>query len=291
MYIFRKICSLTVIVFTPLINASSIDNTELSIRNVIPQEFKGKNVLITGGTQGTGRAIVERFVAGGATVFTSARNEPDVPLDSVTLIKADLTKREGIKTVIEHLSTMGGVDIIVHNLGGSNAPSGGYSVLTEEMWQDTFNLNFFSAVRLDSGLVPKMIDRGRGSIVHVSSIQRELPLYDSTLAYAAAKASLTTYSKGLSKELAPKGIRVNSVAPGWIETDAAVKMVERMALASGVTYDSAQKTLMEMLGGIPLGRPNKPTEVAELVAFLSSDRAAAITGTEIRIDGGTVPTI
>ena len=128
-------------------------------------------------------------------------------------------------------------------------------------------------------------------IVHVSSIQRALPLYDSTLAYAAAKAALTNYSKALSNEVSPKGVRVVTVSPGFIETDAATRMIERMAEKGGSDYAAARQKLMDMLGGIPLGRPNKPEEVAELVAFVASDRASAITGTEFVIDGGTVPTV
>jgi NAD(P)-dependent dehydrogenase (short-subunit alcohol dehydrogenase family) len=118
-----------------------------------------------------------------------------------------------------------------------------------------------------------------------------LPLPDATIAYAAAKAALANYSKGLSKEVSPKGIRVVRVSPGWVETDGAVGLVNDLAAAQGTDYDRARRVLMDSLGGIPLGRPAKPSEVADLVAFLASPRAASITGTEYVIDGGTVPTV
>jgi NAD(P)-dependent dehydrogenase (short-subunit alcohol dehydrogenase family) len=186
---------------------------------------------------------------------------------------------------------LGGIDIIVHVVGGSSAPGGGFAVLDDGEWQHALDQNLFPAVRLDRVLVPKMLDQGSGVIVHITSIQSQLPLPESTMAYAAAKAALANYSKGLAKEISPKGVRVVRVSPGWVETEAAVQLVERLARADGTDYATAKKGLMNSLGGIPIGRPAKPEEVADLVAFLASPRAGAITGTEYVIDGGTVPTV
>src|ERR1044072_2440955 len=127
--------------------------------------------------------------------------------------------------------------------------------------------------------------------VHITSIQGRMPLPEATLAYAAAKAALSNYSKGLSKEVSPKGVRVIRVPPGWVGTEAAVRLVNRLAGEGGTSYEGARKSLMDSLGGIPLGRHAKPKEVADLVAFLASPRAASITGTEYVIDGGTIPTV
>src|SRR5215471_10479402 len=255
-----------------------------------PREFSGKRVLVTGGTKGAGKAIAERFLQGGATVAITARSAP-TEKTSAHYIQADVSTTQGTSKVIhEILDGFRSVDIIVHNVGGSSAPSGGFLTVTDEFWQQAINENLLPAVRLDRGLLPSMIERGSGVIIHISSIQRSLPLYDSTLAYAAAKAALTNYSKALSNEVSPKGIRVVTVSPGFVEADAATRMIQRMADKDKSDYASARKKLMEMLGGIPLGRPNRPEEVAEIVAFVASDRASAITVTEIVIDGGTIPT-
>jgi NAD(P)-dependent dehydrogenase (short-subunit alcohol dehydrogenase family) len=255
-------------------------------------EFAGKRALITGGTKGIGEAIVRRLAAAGAKVATTARAPlPDSQAPQV-FIQADLSTPEGAENVIrEVLDHLGGVDILVNNVGGSSAPGGGVLALTDENWQQTINANLFAAVRLDRALLPAMLKQGSGVIIHISSIQRRLPLFEATLAYAAAKAALTTYSKGLSKEVGPKGIRVNTVAPGYIETAAAHQLVVRLAKQTGTDEDAARQALMDSLGGIPIGRPGRPEEVAELVAFLVSDRAASIHGSEYVIDGGTIPAV
>lgn len=254
-------------------------------------EFRGKRALVTGGTKGIGEAIVNRLVLGGATVITTARS---VPADHAPerFVQADVSTRDGVDQVIKAvIDRLGGVDILIHNVGGSSAPGGGALVLSDSNWQQAFDLNLFSAVRLDRGLIPSMLQQRSGVIIHISSIQRALPLHDSTLAYAAAKAALTNYSKALSKEFSPRGIRVNSVAPGYTETEAAKGMVNEIAHRTGIGDTAARQRIMDSLGGIPLGRPSRPEEVAELVGFLASDRASSITGSEYVIDGGTIPTV
>ncbi len=255
-------------------------------------DFKDKRVLITGGTKGMGAATLQLMLERGARVATTARAATSSLPAGVHFIAADLRTRAGTDTVIrEALASLGGVDILINNVGGSTAAAGGALALDDDAWEDALNGNLLAVVRLDRALLPAMVARQYGVIIHISSIQRSLPLYDSTLAYAAAKAALSNYSKGLSKEFGPHGIRINTVSPGFIETTAALAMIRRLAEHAGIGEDAARQELMQTLGGIPIGRPGKPEEVAELVAFLASDRAASIHGAEYVIDGGTIPTV
>ena len=256
------------------------------------REFDGKHVLVTGGTKGIGAAVATRLREGGATVLTTARSKPSNLADADLFVASDITTAEGCATVTDAVrDRLGGIDIIVHVVGGSTAPAGGFAVLDDNQWQRALDLNLFPAVRLDRALLPMMLDQGSGVIIHITSIQRVMPLHEATIAYAAAKAALANYSKGLSKEVSPKGIRVVQVSPGWVETEAAVGLVNELAANKGTDYEGARKALMDSLGGIPIGRPAQPGEVADLVAFLASSRAASITGAEYVIDGGTVPTV
>jgi NAD(P)-dependent dehydrogenase (short-subunit alcohol dehydrogenase family) len=248
--------------------------------------------LVTGGTKGVGAAVVETLHGAGVQVIATARSAPSRPIEGVRFLAADLSTAEGASAVAKSvLEQLGGIDILVNVLGGSSAPGGGFAALDDTEWSTALNQNLMPAVRLDRALLASMIAQGSGVIIHVTSIQRLLPLPESTIAYAAAKAALSTYSKALSKEVAPKGIRVIRVSPGWVETEAAVAMAERLAAHSGTDYEGGKQIIMKSLGGIPLGRPAKPKEVADLIAFLVSPRAASITGTEYVIDGGTVPTV
>lgn len=251
----------------------------------------GKRALITSGTRGAGAATVALFHRLGARVLTTARTRP-AKMPDVGFLAADLTRAEECAALAAAvMAGLGGVDIIVHMLGGSSAPSGGHAALSDDDWQREFDLNLMPAVRLDRALVPAMAAGGGGVVIHVSSIQAALPLPDATTAYAAAKAALSTYSKALSKEVAPKGVRVVRVSPGWIETEASTALAARLAAERGSDIEDGKRMIMAALGGIPIGRPSAPEEVASLIAFLASDRAASISGADFVIDGGTIPTV
>lgn len=254
--------------------------------------LEGKRVLVTGASRGIGRAVAERLHAEGATVLAAARHPVESRESRFHAVAADLTTEAGCDAVVEAVTTrLGGIDIVVHALGGSSSSGGGFAALADIEWKKELDLNLLPAVRLDRALVPQLLAQGSGAIVHVTSIQAQSPLFEATLGYAAAKAALATYSKGLSKEVGPRGVRVVRVSPGWTETEAALALVERLAREAGTDEKTARDGLMAALGGIPIGRPNKPSEVADLVTFLVSAQAATITGCEIRIDGGSLPTV
>ena len=259
---------------------------------VSDDEFRGKRVLVTGGTKGMGEAIVRRFVLSGGVVATTARSPLPPGQKPSLFVQADIGTVEGVQRVLDRIQQeWNGLDILVNCLGGSDAPNGGFQALTDGDWQKALNVNLLAAVRLNRAFVPGMIERRSGVVTHISSIQHRLPLYDATLAYAAAKGALSTYNKGLANEVGPKGVRVNMISPGFIETSGAHGMIMQLAQSKSISEDAARQQIVDMIGGIPVGRPGRPEEVAELVAFLASDRAASIHGADYVIDGGTMPTV
>jgi NAD(P)-dependent dehydrogenase (short-subunit alcohol dehydrogenase family) len=255
-------------------------------------QIAGMRALVTGGARGLGAAVVQALMDEGARVVSVGLSLPSRPVENVRYVAADLATAQGAHHAAESVrQLLGGIDILVNVVGGSSAPAGGFAALNDSQWSKELDLNLMSAVRLDRALLPAMIAQGSGVVIHVTSIQRVLPLPESTIAYAAAKAALSTYSKALSKEVTPKGVRVVRVSPGWIETEASVALAERLAAQAGTDYEGGKQIIMRGLGGIPLGRPAQPREVADLIAFLVSPRAASISGVEYVIDGGTVPTV
>lgn len=191
-------------------------------------ELKGKITLVTGGTKGTGKAIAERLLRAGATVIVVARNPSELMDPNLHFIPADLSTYQGTAKVVgEVLQKFGRLDILINNFGGSESPGGGFAALTDAHWEESFKTNLLAPVRLDRDFLPHMLERREGVIIHIASIQGKLPLYDSTLPYAAAKAGLINYSKSLSNEVSPKGIRVLTVSPGWIMTTASSRIFDR----------------------------------------------------------------
>ena len=196
-------------------------------------------------------------------------------------IASNITTAEGCTLVAQSaLDHLGGIDIVVNVLGGSEAPAGGFAALDDEAWRKEIEFNLMPAVRLDRALLPTMLAQGSGVIVHVTSIQHELPLPESTTAYAAAKAALFDVQQGTVKGSDAKGDPCGACLAGLGGAEAAVGLAERLAAEAGTDYEGGKQIIMKSLGGIPLGRPASPREVADLIAFVVSPRAGAITGTE-----------
>ena len=257
----------------------------------ISDSLTGRRALVTGGSKGQGAATVARLREAGATVMTTARTMPHDAAHRDLFIAADLSTPGGAQTVLHQVRT---------RLGALRHPG-------PRRWRLALTLRRFRSAQRRAvagraepepagrspprpGLLPAMIAARSGAVVHISSIQRHMPLFEATLGYAAAKAALTTYSKGLANEVGPAGIRVNTIAPGFVQTDGANGLIDRISGSAGVSRDAALQQIMDSLGGIPLGRPAQPDDTAELVAFLVSDRTRSITGAEYVLDGGTLPT-
>lgn len=255
-------------------------------------EFSGRRVLVTGGTRGIGAAIADRFARAGAVVAVTARSAPAAKDPAIMPIVADLATLAGIEQVTGRIGTeWGGLDILINNLGASNAPPGGFEGLDDAFWQDILELNLLAPVRLDRAFVPAMMKRGSGVVIHIGSIAHLMPQPGSTLAYSTAKGALRTYSKGLARAVAAHGVRVNMVSPGFIETSGAAKQIGEIQRNTGKSAEESRRQIVDMIGGIPIGRTGRPEEVAELVAFLASDKAGFAIGVDYVLDGGTVPTV
>ncbi|MEV0019859.1 oxidoreductase [Streptomyces tendae] len=252
------------------------------------KSLDGLRVLVTGGSRGLGEATVRRFAAAGATVLTASRTPP-ATAGRATFLAADLSTEQGVadlgRRVVEH---MGGVDVLVNNAGAASAPAPTLS-RSDASWQADLEMNLLSAVRLDRALVPGMVERGSGVVVHVSSIASQLP-QRTEASYAAAKAALNTYSRELATEVGEHGVRVVCVLPGFVVTDGATAHLRHMAEKQGTTTEEVTRQIVEHLK-VPLGRPGDPEDVAEMIAFLASDRAKWLTGAQFRVDGGILPTV
>jgi NAD(P)-dependent dehydrogenase (short-subunit alcohol dehydrogenase family) len=252
----------------------------------------GKVAVVTGASRGIGLAVVQRLVAEGAHVVAGSR-ESSPELDAliatgqVDVLAVNLADPTGPGRLISYAGER--IDILVNNVGSAPARTAGFLSVTDDQWQATFDLNLFPAVRATRAVLPVMLAAGRGSIVTVCSVNAVLP-DPAVIDYSAAKAALAGFTKALSKEVGGRGIRVNTVSPGPVATAlwlGAGGVADTVARATGLTpREVADAAARESL----TGRFSDPSEVADAVVFLAGDRSANITGSDITVDGGLIPT-
>jgi len=234
-------------------------------------ELKDRRALVGGGSRGIGRAVAERLVIEGARVVIVSRSAPSLPLSGAEHVAADLATADGCAaawTAAE--KSLGGVDLLLINAGGP--PTGPTLFFGDAAWEEAFQRNFLSAVRLCRLAVPDMIERGFGRIVAITSISALEPI-DGLVLSNAMRPAVHGFLKTLAREVAPHGVTVNAIAPGYTATERMKEVVPAERLPA-------------LIAGLPMKRMVEPAETAQLAAFLMSAGAASITGSLLACDGG-----
>ncbi|MGH7876779.1 MAG: SDR family oxidoreductase [Candidatus Dormibacteraceae bacterium] len=253
-------------------------------------QLSGKLAVISGGSRGIGRAIAGRFAAEGARVVIGARDRGSLDRAVSELngsgpevcrgVPVDLSTAAGAATLIEAATAWGGIDILVNNVGG--APAGSFLDLTDEQFLGAWSLKLLAGIRLTRAAVPQMAGRGGGAIINVIGLGGREPGPEST-AIGTTNAAIRALTKGLSRDLAGKGIRINAISPGGVRTERAVSLAKQTAAARGTSIEAVEA---EAMSRVPTGRMVQPDEVAEIALLLASGRVPSMTGIEIVLDGG-----
>jgi len=255
--------------------------------------LKNKVALVAASSQGLGRAVAEELAAEGASLVLCARDSRTLAETAASIaektnahvlaVPADVTRAEDIKRVVEGGNErFGRIDILVTNAGGP--PAGRFEQLTHQQWEDAIRLTLLSAVELTRQVLPGMKERRWGRIINITSIAVKQPV-ENLLLSNSLRAGLTGFARTLANEVAPDGITVNNVLPGYTRTERLDELAEMMAEKQGISpHEFRGKWEKE----IPMGRLGEPREFAALVTFLASERASYVTGTSVQVDGGWI---
>jgi NAD(P)-dependent dehydrogenase (short-subunit alcohol dehydrogenase family) len=255
-------------------------------------DLTGRTAVVTGGSKGIGLAVTRALADSGARVIVGAKHSSDeierlAAVREVTFADVDLADPAGPQRLVEMAA--GTVDILVNNVGGARARPGGFLSITDDDWTTSLTLNLLAAVRATRAALPGMLAAGAGSIVMTCSVNARLP-DPAVLDYSAAKAGLASFAKGLSKEVGPRGVRVNTVSPGPVATDLWLGHDGVAATVSQATGAKPADVEGQAAAASVTGRFSRPEEVANLILYLASDLSANITGSDFTIDGGLIPT-
>jgi NAD(P)-dependent dehydrogenase (short-subunit alcohol dehydrogenase family) len=257
--------------------------------------LSGKRALVTGASKGIGLAITSALAAEGAHVVAGSRSVSDelrtlIDAGRVRQVSVDLSTAEGPDELAASALEDGPLDVLVNNVGAVTPRPEGFLSVTDDQWLRSLTLEFMAAVRTTRAVLPGMLEAGRGRIVNTCSVNAFLP-DPVVIDYSAAKAALANFSKSLSKEVGPRGIRVNTVSPGPVSTGlwlGAQGMAATVAEAQG---GDAQEVAKQQAEQASTGRFTEPEEVADLVVLLAGERAGNVTGSDFVIDGGLVQTL
>jgi NAD(P)-dependent dehydrogenase (short-subunit alcohol dehydrogenase family) len=253
----------------------------------------GKVAVVTGAGRGIGFAITKGLADAGAHVVAGSLSISKElraleQAGSVTAVEVNLAQAEGPAALVGAAGVQ--IDIVVNNVGIAPPRLDGFLAITDEMWQQTLNLNLMAAVRTVRSAIPVMLSTGGGVIVNIASLNARLP-DPAVLDYSASKAALVNLAKSLSKEFGPKGIRVNSIDPGPVATDLWLGTDGVAAQVGSKSGQRPEDVAAAAAAGMVTGRFTRPDEVADLVLFLAGSRSGNITGADFVIDGGMVTTI